>query len=201
MATNEEIDEAEQLRFLALQSMVRRSVEKKSKVITEETDDQDILKLRAAALKTINPKSKTRNSLLVKNKDKHTVKSQSVNGKKRSINDQVNPLRNMKKIKLNANKNSDSKGLTSDTTRILKCDLEQKKTCKSNLQHNIESQNKPLAVNVDKVQKIVRNGSIQLSNLNSEKVNETMVLHITFSSSESDDSSNECDTIKKDVSE
>lgn len=198
MAANEEIDEAEQLRFIALQSMVRKQ---KSKAISEETDDQDIQNLRDAVLKSIPHKSKTRNSLLVKNKDKHTVKSQSVNGKKRGIHDQVNPLKIIKNTKPSANKNSGSKNdITNNTIKKIKCEPDQKQTCITRLNPTTESQNKSEAVNKDKVKKIVKNGCIQLSNLNSENISETMVIHITFSSSESDDSSNECDTIKNNVS-
>lgn len=180
MATVEETDEAEQLRFLALKSMVRRSSKKKNSP-NIDTDDQDILLLRAAALKTINNKSS------LGNKDEKLVKNKLINEKKRSLSSQVSPLASKKIIKLTDMKNNNlvnnftSNTSTGNTTRVSKHDPQQE--CK----------------NKDDIQKIIRNGSIQLSNLDSEKFNETMILRITFSSSESDDSSNECDVVKNQV--
>jgi len=187
MATVEEIDEAEQLRFLALKSMVRRSSKKKNNP-NIDTDDQDILLLRAAALKTINNKKS------LSNKDKSPVKNKLINEKKRSRSSQVSPSASKKSIKLtdmknNLNTNFTSSNSIGNTTRVLKHDPQQNFKSK----HKLESQSKPEVINKDDIKKIIRNGSIQLSNLDSEKFNETMILRITFSSSESDDSSNECD--------
>ncbi|XP_015370147.1 PREDICTED: uncharacterized protein LOC107166121 [Diuraphis noxia] len=191
MATVEEIDEAEQLRFLALKSMVRRSSKKKNNPNTD-IDDQDIMLLRAAALKTINNKSS------ISNKDENSVKNNLINEKKRSRSSHVSPLASKKSIKLTDKKNNNlvtdftSNTSIGNTTRLSKYDPQQEYTSKHKLE-SIESQSKPEVINKDDVKKVIRNGSIQLSNLDSEKFNETMVLHITFSSSESDDSSNECD--------
>lgn len=213
MATNEDNDEAEQLRFLALKSMVRRSKQNNS---DNDADDQDIKLLRAAALKTITHKNNAQNNSLVNNNDK-LVKSQIVNEKKRSFNSQPSSLRSKKNIKFNENKTTDSKDFTNNSnvrksSEVLNDDHKQEYKRKPKLEYNTESHIKPkiehitephslAAVNDSKedFKKIVRNGSMQLSNLDSEKVDETMVLHITFSSSESDDSSSECDTIQKEV--
>uniref|UniRef100_A0A2S2NCE2 Uncharacterized protein n=1 Tax=Schizaphis graminum TaxID=13262 RepID=A0A2S2NCE2_SCHGA len=198
MATVEEIDEAEQLRFLALKSMVRRSSKKNTN--NSDTDDQDILLLRAAALKTINNKSS------LGNKDEKLVKNKLINEKKRSISSQVSPLASKKNIKLTDTKNNNlvnnvtNNTNTGNTTRVSKHHLEQVFKNKHELETNIESQSKSEVINnKDDIKKIIRNGSIQLSNLDSEKFNETMILHITFSSSESDDSSNECDVVQNKV--
>ncbi|KAE9525623.1 hypothetical protein AGLY_014150 [Aphis glycines] len=190
MATVEETDEAEQLRFLALKSMVRRSSKKKNSS-NPDTDDQDILLLRAAALKTINNKS------LPGNKDEKLVQNRLINEKKRSISSQVSPLARKKNIKQTDIKNNNLVNnvtyntSTGNTSRVSKHIHEQE--CKS--KHKLESQSKSEVINKN-MKKIVRNGSIQLSNLDSEKFNETMILHITFSSSESEDSSNECDVVQ-----
>lgn len=208
MATNEDNDEAEQLRFLALKSMVRRS---KQNSLDNDADDQDIKLLRAAALKTITHKSNAQNHSLV-NKDDKLVKSQIVNEKKRSISG-LSSLRNKKSIKLNENNTTDSKNFINNShvkksSEVLNREHEQEYKRKQKLEHNTESKVEFTAESLNKTavndskddfKKIVRNGSMQLSNLDSEKVDETMVLHITFSSSESDDSSSECDTIKKEV--
>lgn len=208
MASNEDNDEAEQLRFLALKSMVRRSKPNNS---DNDADDQDIKFLRAAALKTITHKSNAQNHSLV-NKDDKIVKSLIVNEKKRSISG-LSSLRNKKNIKLNENEMTDSKNFTNNSivrksSEVLNHEHEQEYKRKSKFEYNAEAQSKPKAESHDKTtvsdskdefKKIVRNGSMQLSNLDSEKVDETMVLHITFSSSESEDSSSECDTIKKEV--
>lgn len=193
MATVEETDEAEQLRFLALKSMVRRSSKKKNSS-NPDTDDQDILLLRAAALKTINNKS------LPGNKDEKLVQNRLINEKKRSISSQVSPLARKKNIKQTDIKNNNLVNnityntSTGNTSRVSKHIHEQE--CKS--KHKLESQSKSEVINKN-MKKIVRNGSIQLSNLDSEKFNETMILHITFSSSESEDSSNECDVVQNKV--
>lgn len=198
MATVEEIDEAEQLRFLALKSMVRRSSKKKISSNTD-TDDQDILLLRAAALKTINNKSS------LNNKDENVVKNKLVNEKKRSISSQVSPLASKKSMKLTDMKNNNLVNnftyntSIGNTTRVSKYDSQQECKSKHKLESNIESQSKPEVIIKDDMKKIVRNGSIQLSNLDSETFNETMILRITFSSSESDDSSSECDVVKNKV--
>lgn len=192
MATVEETDEAEQLRFLALKSMVRRSSKKKNSS-NIDTDEQDILLLRAAALKTINNK----NSL--GNKNENLVKNNLINEKKRSISNQISPLEIKKNIKLTDVKNNNLVNhVTRNTSidnigRVSKHNPEQEYKSKHKFESNIESQSKPAVINKDEIKKVIRNGSIQLSNLDSEKFNETMVLHITFSSSESDDSSSECD--------
>jgi len=198
MATVEEIDEAEQLRFLALKSMVRRSSKKKNSSNTD-TDEQDILLLRAAALKTINNKSS------LGNKDEKLDKNRLINEKKRSLSSQVSPLASKKTIKLTDMKNNNlvnnftSNTSTGNIIRVSKHDSQQECNSKHKLESNIESQNNPEVVNKDDIKKIVRNGSMQLSNLDSEKFNETMILHITFSSSESDDSSSESDVVKNKV--
>lgn len=194
MATVEEIDEAEQLRFLALKSMVRRSSKKKNNP-NIDTDDQDILLLRAAALKTINNKSS------LSNKNENPVQNKLINEKKRSISSHVSPLASIKSIKLTDQKNNNlvtkftSNTSIGSTSRVLKYNPQQESKSKHKFESNIESKCKPEVINKDNVKKIIRNGSIQLSNLDSEKFNETMVIHITFSSSESDDSSNECDEV------
>ncbi|XP_025192795.1 uncharacterized protein LOC112592860 [Melanaphis sacchari] len=198
MATVEEIDEAEQLRFLALKSMVRRSSKKKNSSNTD-TDDQDILLLRAAALKTISNKNSP------SNKDEKLIQNKLINEKKRSISNQVSPLASKKNIKLtNMKNNSFVNNVTSNTstgyvTSVSKHDPEQGCKSKPKSESNIESQSKSEDINKDDIKKIIRNGSIQLSNLDSEKFNETMILHITFSSSESDDSSSECDVVQNKV--
>ncbi|XP_001943011.1 uncharacterized protein LOC100169199 [Acyrthosiphon pisum] len=200
MATVEEIDEAEQLRFLALKSMVRRSSKKKNNSNTDN-DDQDILLLRAAALKTINNKSS------LGNKDEKLGKHTLINEKKRSISSQVSPLASKKTIKLTDMKNNNlANNFTSNTSigntiRVSKNDPQQESKSKHKLESNIESQSNPEVINKDDTKKVIRNGSIQLSNLDSEKFNETMILRITFSSSESDDSSSECDVVKNKVTQ
>ncbi|XP_060860167.1 uncharacterized protein LOC132937370 [Metopolophium dirhodum] len=197
MATVEEIDEAEQLRFLALKSMVRRSSKKTSS--NTDTDDQDILLLRAAALKTINNKSS------LGNKDEKLGKNTLINEKKRSISSQVSPLASKKTIKLTDKKNNNlvnnftNNISIGNTIRVSKHDPQQECKSKHKLESNIESQSNPEVINKDDIKKVIRNGSIQLSNLDSEKFNETMILRITFSSSESDDSSSECDVVKNKV--
>lgn len=198
MATVEEIDEAEQLRFLALKSMVRRSFKKKITSNTD-TDDQDILLLRAAALKTINNKSSPGN------KDEKFGENKLINEKKRSLSSQLSPLASKKTIKLTDMKNNNlvnnftSSTSIGNTIRVSKHDPQLE--CKSKHKHesNIESQSNLEVINKSDIKKVVRNGSIQLSNLDSEKFNETLVLRITFSSSESDDSSSECDAVKNKV--
>lgn len=198
MATIEEIDEAEQLRFLALKSMVRRSTKKKN-IPNTDPDDQDILLLRAAALKTINNKSS------LGNKDEKLGKNTLINEKKRSISSQVSPLASKKTIKLtdmktnNLVNNFTSNTSIGNTIRVSKYDPQQECKSKHKLESNIEPQRNPLVINKDDTKKVIRNGSIQLSNLDSEKFNETMILRITFSSSESDDSSSECDVVKNKV--
>lgn len=212
MASNEDNDEAEQLRFLALKSMVKRSKQNNS---DNDADDQDIKLLRAAALKTITHKNNAQNHSLV-DKDDKLVKSQIVNEKKRSISS-LSSMRNKKSIKRNENKTTDSKHFTNNSilrksSEVLNHEHEQEYKRKPKLEYNTGAQSKPEAECIaeshyktavsdskDDFKKIVRNGSMQLSNLDSEKVDETMVLHITFSSSESEDSSSECDTIKKEV--
>lgn len=187
MATNDDIDEAEELRFLALQSMVRRS--KKKIVNNNDTDDQDIKMLRAAALKTIAHRNNAQNNKLPKNDDK-LMKSPLINEKKRSL--PVSTLGNKKMLISNGSKDIKSVEQTNKEKPSEVNDFGHEHKCK--LVPNAESQSKSTDVNKDEVKKIVRNGSIQLSNLNSEKFDETMILHITFSSSESDDS--ECDAKK-----
>lgn len=195
MATDEEIDEAEQLRLLALHSMVKRSKPKSKpnnfNIKTNETDDSDIVLLRAAALKTITHKSNTQNSLLV-NDDKDSFQDKYVSGKRSC---EVSPLRSKKHVKIEQNMiNEQLYSFTNDPS------IESYKESLEHIKKEQCGQNKPeiksklVADNNGNTKKIVRNGSIQLSNLDSEKINETMVLHITFSSSESDDSSSECDT-------
>lgn len=198
MATVEDIDEAEQLRFLALKSMVRRSCKKKITSNTD-TDDQDILLLRAAALKTINNKSSPGN------KDEKFGENKLINEKKRSLSSQLSPLASKKTIKLTDMKNINlvnnftSNTSIGNTIRVSKHDPQLECKSKHKLESNIESQSNPEVINKNDIKKVVRNGSIQLSNLDSEKFNETLILRITFSSSESDDSSNECDAVKNKV--
>lgn len=199
---NDEGDEAANLRFLALQSMVKRLKKSSSNNGTDEHDDQDILMLRAAALKTITNKSSTQNSSLL-HKDNKLEKNPFLKQKKRSKNGQESTKKNNKNIKLNEIHFTNNCN-TETSTKILKNDLEEehfRKPTMPNCVSSVESQSTSEAANKDKVKKIVRNGCMQLSNLDSEKVDETMVLHITFSSSESssDDSSNECDIVKNDV--
>lgn len=192
MATKEDIDEAEELRFLALKSMVKRSRKKKSSLKIDEVDDPDILLLRAAALKTITNKKSNKNYTLVNENDK-PVNGGLLNEKKRS-NSQVTPSKSKKSKKLNEKQNI--KYTESEISSItFKNVSEHHHKCKSTL----ELQQSVDTVNKDDVKKVVRNGSIQLSNLDSEKVDETMVISITFSSSESDDSLSEYDNIKKNV--
>lgn len=198
MATNEDNDEAEQLRYLALKSMVRRS---KQNCSNNDADDQDIKFLRAAALKTITHKSNAQSNLLV-NKD-----NKLVNEKKRSLSGQLSTSRYNKITKLNESQTIASKNLITSTDlkksiEMIKHAQEQEYKRIAKLENKAESQSKPSVIDCkDTTKKIVRNGSMQLSNLNSEKFDETMVLRITFSSSESDDSSSEheCDTNKKEV--
>ncbi|XP_025421766.1 uncharacterized protein LOC112691642 [Sipha flava] len=185
---NDENDEAEELRFLALQSMVRRSM--KNKVNTNETDDQDIRLLRAAALKSITHRNNTQNNRLSLKDDK-LVKTQLINDKKRSLPEC--PLGRKKMLISNESKiNNSVEHINKKNPGVNNFELKHKPI----LEPKAESQSNPATVNKGDVKKIVRNGSIQLSNLDSEKFDETMILHITFSSSESDDSSTECDTIK-----
>lgn len=196
MASIEENDEAEQLRFLALKSMVKRSKPNNSKCKKDETDDQDILLLRAAALKTINTHKTSSHNDLLANKNKTTINTKLINEKKR--NSQSSPSRSKKNIKLKHNVDNERKRNLIDhdsnynelSRDVLPTHYEKNVINDSRLKPN---KNSYLVDNKDDAKKIVRNGSIQLSNLDSEKVNETMVLHITFSSSESDDSSSECD--------
>lgn len=207
MATTEDIDEAEQLRCLALKSMVKRSIRKNSKIKSEETDDQDILLLRAAALKTINHKKNTKNGLLV-DKNPKLIKNKLPNGKKRTHSyNKVSKIK--KKIKSNEIRNKRVKNnitvnIIEENTQKellfedLKFDPEIKQDNVLKSKSNTESQVIPTADTED-AKKIIRNGSIQLSNLDSDKYNETMVLEITFSSSESEDSSNDCDVTKPNV--
>lgn len=173
--SNEEVDDAEQLRFLALQSMIKRSKPNNFKPKTDDVDDQDILLLRAAALKTIT----TKNSNI-----------SLVNNKKRSC--QVSPQRNQKNLKLKHEHINDltNKTFNDKSKETLQYDHKQDV---EKYEPQSESHNKSVIEKKDEVKKIVKNGSIQLSNLNSEKVDETMVLHITFSSSESDGSTSECE--------
>lgn len=200
MATTEDIDEAEQLRCLALKSMVKRSIRKNSKIKSDETDDQDILLLRAAALKTISHKKNTKNCSLV-DKDNKLIKNKLHNGKKRTISSKA--LKVKKKIKPNESKNVHVNNIFVDSKETsiedLKYNPEIKQEVKLKFESNIESQIKPTPDKKEDVKKIIRNGSIQLSNLDSDKYNETMVLRITFSSSESDDSSSDCDSTKPNV--
>lgn len=203
---NDEGDEAANLRFLALQSMVKRLKHSSSNNGTDEHDDQDILMLRAAALKTITNKSNTQNSSLLY-KDNKPEKSQFLKQKKRNKSSQESTKKNNKSIKLTETNFTNNCNIET-STKILKNDLKEEQFRKltniSTMPNNISSvefQSTSEVTNKDEVKKIVRNGCMQLSNLDSEKVDETMVLHITFSSSEnsSDDSSNECDIVKKDV--
>lgn len=165
---------------------------------------------------TITHKSNVQNYSLV-NEDDKLVKSWIVDEKKRSIGDSLHSLQNKKSIKLIENKTADSKNFISNSivrnsSGVLNHDREQKYERKAILEYNAEVQSKPEAKYIaeshnkttvsqskDDFKKMLRNGSIQLSNLNSEEVDETMVLHITFSSSESEDASIECDIIKKEV--
>lgn len=195
MATDEEFDEAEQLRLLALHSMVKRSKPKSKpknfKIKNDETDDSDIVLLRAAALKTITHKSNTQNRLLV-NENSDPFQGKDVSGKRSC---EASPLRSKKHVIIQQNMSNEQLcNFTNDPSiESYKKSLEhiKKEQCG---QDKPEIKSKLVANNNDNTKKIVRNGSIQLSNLDSEKVNETLVLHITFSSSESDDSSSECDT-------
>lgn len=192
MVTDEEVDEAEQLRLLALQSMAKRSKPKKARIKTDETDEFDIVLLRAAALKTITAKNNAQNSLLVSG-DGKLFKTKEVS-KKRSCEE--SPLKSKKCGKLEKKINNEqSYSFTTDSS------IESYKESLDNIKkehigglYKSEIEGKLVANDNDGTKKIVRNGSMQLSNLDSEKVNETMVLQITFSSSESDDSSSECDT-------
>lgn len=192
MDINEEIDEAEELRYLALRSMVKRS--KPAKYIkTEETDDSDILLLRAAALKTINTKN-AQIKLLV-NKDDKPKQSIEINKKKRNSRTSVSKSNKIIKLENNlknkfVNSSTNNPSIKKDILKYNNSNHKFNNFIK--IQPKIES--KPFIESNDNVKKIVRNGCIQLSNLDSKNVNETMVLRITFSSSESDDSSNECDT-------
>lgn len=197
MATYEDVDEAEELRFLALKSMVKRSKQSNPSVKPnepDEPDDQDILLLRAAALKTISQKG----SLI--NKDDKLVNGQ-VNKIKRSKSSQVPTMDKNKYLKLNdENDNSDSVVKTNSrvSSEVSKYDVGQKR--RHYFEPNAKSQSELVVTNKDDVKKTIRNGSIQLSNLDSKIFDETLVVRVTFSSSESDEnSSNECDTIKKNV--
>lgn len=213
MATTEDIDEAEQLRCLALKSMVKRSIRKNSKMKSEEPDDQDILLLRAAALKTINHKKNTKNGLLVVDKDQKLTKNKLHNGRKRTLSNNKF-LKIKKKIKLNESRNRYYNNNTTISTVDIIEENTQKELPVEDIKYNTEikedivfkskpkteSQIKSIADTKEDLKKIIRNGSIQLSNLDSDKFNETMVLQITFSSSESDDSS-DCDITKPNVCE
>lgn len=202
MATKEDIDEAEELRFLALKSMVKRSKKKKSSHKTEEVDDSDILLLRAAALKTITHNKKIKNNTLINKNDK-PIDGMLLNEKKRN-NSQISPLKNKKSKKLNDRQvyiSVNTKNTEPDiSTKIVNNIPKQEHKSMPKLEPNSKSNKNDNIFNKDDIKKIVRNGSIQLSNLDSEKVDETMVISITFSSSESDDELCECNTIKEDVS-
>lgn len=213
MDFNENNDEIEQLRLIALKSMVRRSKKNSSDTVHTDVYDQDIKLLRAEALETITRKRNSQNNSLV-NKDEERVKSQNVNNKKRCIS-ALSSLPNKKSIKLNKNETTGSKDLSNysnlrKSSEVSNDDHKQKYICKPKLECNFESQSKSqvqyiaeshskTAVNdnKDSLNTIFRNGCMQLSNLNSEKIVESMI--VTFSSSESDDLSTECDTIMNDV--
>lgn len=188
MDFNEEMDEAEELRFLALRSMVKRS-KPANYIKPEATDDSDILLLRAAALKTITTKN-TRIKLLV-NKDDKSKQSTEVNKKKRHSRTSVSKSNKMIKLENNL-KNGfvNSSAIKKDVLKYSNTNHE----CNNFVKPKPKIESKPLIESKDDVKKIVRNGCIQLSNLDSKNVNETMVLRITFSSSESEESSSECDT-------
>lgn len=200
---NEEGDEAANLRFLALQSMVKRLKQTSSDNRTDEHDDQDILMLRAAALKTITNKSNTQNSSSFY-KDNELEKGKLLKQKKRSrsrSNHRKSTKKRTKYIKLNES-NFTKNYSNIETSTTIKNDPEREHFREPNIlkhESSAESESTSVAANKDEVKKIVRNGCMQLSNLDSEKVDETMVLHITFSSSESssDDSSNESDIVQK----
>lgn len=206
MACHENNDEIEHLRLLALKSMVRRS---KNKSSDHEVFDEDIKLLRAEALKTMNRKRNTQNNSLV-NKDEKHVKIQIVNEQKRSIDD-LSSFRNKKIIKLNENRTTDSKDLSNysyikKSSGVLKDDHKQefkhkpklKCNIKSQVEYTAESHNK-VAINDSKgnFKKTVRNGCMQLSNLDSDKIDETMI--VTLNLSESDDLSSEYDLIMNEV--
>jgi len=196
MATKEDIEEAAQLRFLALQSMVKRIKKTSSNNVANEInndnydEDSDIKLLRTAALKTITNKSKVS---LINNKDIKLEKCLLVNEKKRCLSDQEYVTKNKKSMKLN-NCNLSDNANNRKSSETSKNYFIKEEHC--NEPHDMiltESPNKQVPVTQEEIIKVVRNGSMQLSNLDSKKVDETMILHITFSSSDdsSSDSSSE----------
>ncbi|VVC41761.1 Hypothetical protein CINCED_3A024020 [Cinara cedri] len=197
MATTEDIDEAEQLRCLALKSMVKRSIKKNSKIKSDESDDNDILLLRAAALKTIAHKKNTKKRSLI-DKDNKLIKNKLLRGRKRTSSKKVLKMKNKMKSIESKNKFINNNNNNNTNTKLsiedLKYNSEIKKEDQLKFKPKTETIIDPTVDINEDVKKIVRNGSIQLSNLDSDKYNETMVLHITFSSSESEDSSS--DSIK-----
>lgn len=201
MATYEDIDEAEELRFLALKSMVKRSKPNNPNVKSkepDESDDQDILLLRAAALKTISQKT-PQNGLFPNKNDE--LENGQVKKIKRSKSGQVPTMDKNKHLKLNGESEiSDSVVKTNPrvSSEVSKHDVGQKR--RHYFEPDTKSQGESITSNKDDVKKTIRNGSIQLSNLDSKIFDETLVVRVTFSSSESDEnSSNECDTIEKNV--
>lgn len=200
MATQEEIDEAAQLRFLALQSMVKRvkqtNSNNKFNIIDTDNnydDDTDIKSLRAAALKTIINKQ-TISPL--RNRDEKLQKCLIINEKKRGINDQdILVTTNNKHLKSNgfdfaANNTED--GQFNEPKNI-----PEKNDTESNHISVTESPNKQVAITQNENAKIVRNGCMQLSNLDSEKVDETMIIRIAFSSSDDSSSDSFSESVQK----
>ncbi|XP_050426627.1 uncharacterized protein LOC126836949 [Adelges cooleyi] len=178
--TNDDFDDAEQLRLIALQSMVRRTMKSNS---NQTNDDQDILLLRAAALQSIASKIDNRKNTKKPIKIKSSsIKSQNVRAKKRSKSDRLpSPSKNHK----HRGKRKKEDNLAIDNLSI------------DNYENVIEdNKEKPVEPNKVEAKKIVKNGSMLLSNLNSEGIDETMVIKITFSSTESDDSSSDTDDSK-----
>lgn len=201
MTTKEEIEEAAQLRFLALQSMVKRMrhtnpdnrVDRTNNVNNYD-DDPDINLLRAAALKTIANKKKVGS---LSNKDDKYENRLLRNEKKRSISDQERITKNNKYLKPNkSNKADNGKSICSKHGNAKNARREKRKCRKQSHDTSVsKSSYKPDA----EITKIVRNGCIQLSNLDSEKVDETMILHITFSSSDDSSSDSKSEIVEKHV--
>lgn len=194
MASKEEIEEAAQLRFLALQSMVKRMRHTDSDNRVDEIDtgsnyddDPDIKLLRAAALKTITNKN---NVSPLSNKGDKYEKCLLSDERKRVMSNQECASNKYLKPN-NSNLADDKKSIFKNGNS--KNDRREKEQFCSDTSVAESSNQSAVAVTREEITRVVRNGCIQLSNLDSEKVDETMILHITFSSSDdsSSDSPNE----------
>lgn len=204
MNSDKELHEAEQFGFLL---KLTDSLTAQNN-FSGNTDDQHILSPRAAALESVASKINTKNECpTLFRKDDNLVEAQLVNGTKRSKNDQVSPLGSRKYVKRRKNNNIAISDLKSSRTsveekstgfiRTHSNDFNNERNIKSKFDLAREPYAKPplesTTIIKNGVEKIIRNGSIRLSNLNSDKVVETMILNITFSSSEDDDSSSDSD--------